>query len=127
MKLILLGAPGSGKGTVARELENKLGTPVLTTSSILRDETKSGSAAGKTMKEFMDVGRLVPDELVIQAVMTKLSKFDGYILDGFPRTLKQAEVFEAELGQAGVKIDKVIYLDLPSGSCKTTQFAEVDL
>ena len=113
MKLIMLGAPGSGKGTAARELEKKLNIPVLTTSSILRDETKSGSATGKTMKEFMDAGKLVPDELVIQAVMTRLSKYDGYILDGFPRTLRQAEAFELKLEQTGTKIDKVIYLDLP--------------
>jgi adenylate kinase len=113
MKLILLGAPGSGKGTAARELEERLCIPVLVTSAILKEEAKSGSQVGLTMKTFMDAGNLVPDQLVIQAVIAKLSKLDGFILDGFPRTVAQAEALEAELGQTGTKIDHVIYLDLP--------------
>lgn len=113
MKLVLLGAPGSGKGTISVELESKLNLTVLTSSAVLREAASSGSEEGLMMKSLMDQGKLVPDKMVIQAMLGKLLKLDNYILDGFPRTVAQAEALEAGLEEAGEKIDFVIYLDLP--------------
>lgn len=113
MKLVLLGAPGSGKGTISVELESKLNLTVLTSSAVLREAASSGTNDGLLMKSLMDQGKLVPDKMVIQAMLGKLLKLDNYILDGFPRTVAQAEALEAGLEEAGTKIDLVIYLDLP--------------
>lgn len=113
MKLVLLGAPGSGKGTISRELEHKLNVKTLTSSAVLREAASSGTPEGFLMKSLMDQGKLVPDKMVIQAMLGKLLKLDNYILDGFPRTVAQAEALEAGLEEAGTKIDFVIYLDLP--------------
>lgn len=113
MKLVLLGAPGSGKGTISVELESKLNLITLTSSAVLREAASNGSEEGLMMKSLMDQGRLVPDKMVIQAMLGKLLKLDNYILDGFPRTVAQAEALEAGLEEAGTKIDFVIYLDLP--------------
>lgn len=113
MKLILLGPPGSGKGTVASDLVETLHTQVLTTSEILKEEIKQGTKTGLTIKQFMDAGHLAPDELVIQAVLAKLDNLEGYILDGFPRTIVQAKALNDRLDETGKKVDHVIYLDLP--------------
>lgn len=107
MKLILLGAPGAGKGTQAKKLEAQFSYPQVSTGDILRAARKAGTELGKKAAEYMDVGGLVPDDLVVRIVKERLEGDDlknGYILDGFPRTLGQAEALE----QLGVDIDLVI-------------------
>ncbi|MFH8132545.1 MAG: adenylate kinase [Candidatus Aenigmatarchaeota archaeon] len=97
MKLIIFGPPGSGKGTYASIIENKLGIPKINTGDILREIAKSGSELGKKIAEYQGKGELVPDDIVIEIVKERLSKPDcskGYILDGYPRTIPQAEALE---------------------------------
>lgn len=113
MKLILLGPPGSGKGTVASDLVETLSLQALTSSMILKEEIRQGTQTGLTMKEFMDSGRLVPDDLVIQAVIRKLDNLNSFVLDGFPRTVAQAMALDDKLEETSKNIDHVIYLDLP--------------
>jgi adenylate kinase len=113
MKLILLGPPGSGKGTVANDLVETFSLQALTSSMILKEQIKHGTQTGLMMKEFMDSGRLVPDELVIQAVMDKLDNLESFVLDGFPRTIAQAHALDKRLEETAKNIDHVIYLDLP--------------
>lgn len=111
MKLILLGAPGAGKGTQAEILSRKLGIPTISTGNILRAAMKSGSAVGLRAKEYMESGRLVPDEVVIDIVRERLAEPDcaaGYILDGFPRTIPQAEALE----NAGLVIDCALSIEV---------------
>lgn len=105
MKLIFLGAPGSGKGTVAKVISKKLGIPHVS-SDILRKEISSGSELGKEIKKYMDSGKLLPDEMMFPIIKKNLPK-DSFILDGFPRTLKQAEFLNDF-----VKIDMVINLSV---------------
>ena len=109
MKLILLGAPGAGKGTQAEILCDKLGIPTISTGNILRAAVKEGTPMGLKAKAFMDAGALVPDEVIVGIVKERLSQPDcaiGFILDGMPRTIAQGEALE----QMGVEIDKVINL-----------------
>ena len=109
MKLILLGAPGAGKGTQAEILCDKLGIPTISTGNILRAAVKEGTPMGLKAKAFMDAGALVPDEVIVGIVKERLTQPDcanGFILDGMPRTIAQGEALE----QMGVEIDKVIYL-----------------
>ncbi len=97
MKLILLGAPGAGKGTQAKWISEEYGIPHISTGDILRKNVAEGTELGKEAKKYMDEGKLVPDELIIDMVRERLSQDDcknGFILDGFPRTIKQAEVLE---------------------------------
>ena len=97
MKLILLGAPGAGKGTQAEVLSNKLNIPTISTGNILRAAMRDGTPLGLQIKACMDAGKLVPDELVIGIVVERLAQpdcADGYILDGMPRTLPQAEALD---------------------------------
>lgn len=111
MRLILLGAPGAGKGTQAEILNQKLGMPIIGTGNIIREAIKSGSPMGKEFQSYTQSGRLVPDELVVSMVAERLKQpdcKDSYILDGFPRTLSQAESFERMGGQ----VDAVIHLIL---------------
>lgn len=111
MKIILLGAPGAGKGTQAEVISNHLGIPTISTGNCLREAVKNGTELGKRAKEDMDHGRLVPDEVVIGIIKERLAQDDcenGFILDGFPRTVPQAEALE----QMGVTIDKVIDLEV---------------
>ena len=104
MKLILLGAPGAGKGTQADILKKKLNVPTISTGNILRAAVKNGTPTGLRAKEYMDAGRLVPDEVIIGIIQERLQESDcanGYILDGVPRTIAQAEAME----QAGISFD----------------------
>ena len=111
MKLILLGAPGAGKGTQAEVICSTLNIPAISTGNILREAVKNGTALGMEAKAYMDGGKLVPDELVIGILKERLAKDDctaGFILDGFPRTVPQAEA----LDRMGIVIDKVIDLEV---------------
>ena len=109
MKLILLGAPGAGKGTQAEILCDKLGIPTISTGNILRAAVKDGTPMGLKAKSYMDAGALVPDEVIVGIVKERLAQpdcADGFILDGMPRTIAQGEALE----QMGVEIDKVLNL-----------------
>ncbi len=111
MKIILLGAPGSGKGTQAENLQEVLHVPTISTGNILRAAIKAQNDIGLKAKVFIDAGQLVPDELVLEIIKVRLAEQDceaGYILDGFPRTKPQAEA----LDNAGVKIDAVISIEV---------------
>ncbi len=112
MKLILLGAPGAGKGTQAEKIVDKFGIPAISTGNILRAAVKDGTEMGLKAKSFMDAGQLVPDEVVIGIIKDRLKENDcknGFILDGFPRTIPQAQALE----DAGIEIDKVVDIEVP--------------
>ena len=111
MNLILLGAPGAGKGTQAEILCKKLGIPSISTGNILRAAIKDGTPTGLKAKSYMDAGQLVPDEVIIGIIGERLAQSDcakGYILDGVPRTIGQAEAME----KAGIKIDAVVAIEI---------------
>lgn len=111
MKLILLGAPGAGKGTQAEVICDKLGIPAISTGNIIREALANGTEMGLKAKSFIDAGQLVPDEVVIGIIKDRLAKDDcanGFILDGFPRTIPQAEALDA----MGVEIDRVIDIEV---------------
>ena len=111
MNLILLGAPGAGKGTQAELLVEKLSIPAISTGNMLREAMSNGSDLGKKVKQYMDEGSLVPDELILGIVAERVSRPDcrkGFILDGVPRTLAQAEALEAK----GVQIDHVVSIEV---------------
>ena len=111
LKLILLGAPGAGKGTQAERLCRILGVPTISAGNILRAAIKDGTATGLKAKAYMDAGQLVPDEVIIGIVTERLNQSDcinGYILDGVPRTMAQAEVLEA----AGIQFDAVVSIEI---------------
>lgn len=108
MRLILLGAPGAGKGTQASVLNQKLSVPHISTGDIFRANIKGGTELGKKAKEYMDKGMLVPDELTIEIVKDRLKQDDcknGFIMDGFPRTIPQAEFLDKALKEMGLEID----------------------
>ena len=112
MKLILLGAPGAGKGTQSANISEKYGIPAVATGDILRAAIKDGTELGKSAKSYIDAGKLVPDEVVIGIIKEKLSSEsckNGFILDGFPRSIPQAEALDA----MGVKMDCVLSLEVP--------------
>ncbi len=118
MNLILLGAPGAGKGTQAEVISKELGIPQISTGNILREAVKNGTDYGLKAKSFMDSGALVPDEVVIGILKDRIAEDDcknGFILDGFPRSVPQAEALEA----MGVKIDKVVELSVPDEDIKS--------
>ncbi len=111
MNLILLGAPGAGKGTQAEMLVQQLGIPSISTGNMLREAISNGSDLGKQVKQYMDAGALVPDEVVLSIVAQRVAQPDckhGFILDGVPRTLAQAKV----LDEKGVKIDHVVSIEI---------------
>ena len=111
MNLILLGAPGAGKGTQAELIMQKLNIPSISTGNMLREAIKSGSALGQQVKDCMEQGRLVSDEIVLQIVAERTQRSDcanGFILDGVPRTLAQAQA----LDRMGVRIDRVVSIEI---------------
>jgi len=111
MNLILLGAPGAGKGTQGELISKKLGIPTISTGNMLREAVANGTELGKKVKSIMDAGALVPDELVLDLVEERVAQADcknGFILDGVPRTLPQAEALDAR----GVRIDHVVSLEI---------------
>lgn len=114
-RFILLGAPGSGKGTQAKVLAERLGIAHVSTGDILREEVKQSSELGKKAQEFMNAGKLVPDSLILDMIRGKLGSKElagGFILDGFPRTVPQAEGLEAITGDLGFEIDKVLNINV---------------
>lgn len=116
MRLILLGAPGAGKGTQAEMLIKLFNIPCISTGNIFREHIANKTELGQLAKEYMDQGKLVPDSLVIELVKDRLSQDDcknGMILDGFPRTIPQAEALDEMLGQMNMPIDLVINIEVP--------------
>jgi adenylate kinase len=114
MRIILLGPPGAGKGTQAKTLAEKLNLPHISTGDILRQNTKDATSLGKEAQHFMDKGLLVPDEIVAEMLLHRLDSPDtkkGFILDGYPRNLNQAETLDNMLAKKNMDIDLVIYLD----------------
>jgi adenylate kinase len=117
VRLVLLGPPGAGKGTQARLLETQLGVPQVASGDLLRAAVRDKSALGLEAKGFMDKGALVPDELVLKLVDARLRKRDalkGFILDGFPRTVPQAETLAKMLEARGQKLDRVVAISVPN-------------
>ena len=115
-RLILFGPPGAGKGTQARRLTESLGIPQISTGDILRQAKAEGTPMGQKAASYMNAGKLVPDEVVVGIVEERLEKDDaegGWILDGFPRTLPQAEALDAMLDRRGEAIDRVLSLEVP--------------
>ncbi|MBR5930498.1 MAG: adenylate kinase [Lachnospiraceae bacterium] len=116
MKIIMLGAPGAGKGTQAKMIAEKYTIPHISTGDIFRANIKEGTELGQQAKEYMDKGLLVPDELVVNLVVDRLTWDDaknGYVLDGFPRTIPQAEALTKALAEKGEKVDFAIDIDVP--------------
>lgn len=116
MKIIMLGAPGAGKGTQAKKIAAKYEIPHISTGDIFRANIKEGTELGKKAKTYMDQGLLVPDELVCDLVVDRVQQDDckkGYILDGFPRTIPQAESLDAALSRLGEAVDYAINVEVP--------------
>lgn len=115
MKLLIMGPPGAGKGTQAEMMVKELGLTHISTGDMFRAAIKAGTEMGKKAKEFMDDGKLVPDEVVVGMVKERLSLPDcqSFLLDGFPRTLAQAEALDATLKEMGIKLDGVVNIEVP--------------
>lgn len=119
MKIIMLGAPGAGKGTQAKKIADKYQVPHISTGDIFRANIKEGTELGKKAKAYMDQGLLVPDELTLELVMDRFTNPDcanGYVLDGFPRTIPQAEALTAALEKKGDAIDYAVNVEVPDDS-----------
>ena len=116
MKIIMLGAPGAGKGTQAKMIAEKYTVPHVSTGDIFRANIKNGTELGMEAKKYMDAGQLVPDELTVKILLDRVAQDDcknGYVLDGFPRTIPQAEVLDNALAKLGETIDYAINVDVP--------------
>lgn len=116
MKIIMLGAPGAGKGTQAKQIADKYSIPHISTGDIFRANIKQGTELGKKAKTYMDEGALVPDELVVELVIDRIKQDDctkGFVLDGFPRTIPQAQALDAALEKLGEHMDFAIDVDVP--------------
>lgn len=112
----MLGAPGAGKGTQAKLIAEKYGIPHISTGDIFRANIKEGTELGKEAKQYMDKGELVPDELTVRILLDRVGRDDcknGYVLDGFPRTIPQATVLDNEVAKLGEKIDYAIDVEVP--------------
>ena len=119
MKIIMLGAPGAGKGTQAKMIAEKYHLPHVSTGDIFRANLKQGPELGKKAKEYMDKGALVPDELTVEILLDRVAQDDckdGYVLDGFPRTIPQAEVLDRELEKLGDHVDLAIDVEVPDAN-----------
>lgn len=115
MKIIMLGAPGAGKGTQAKKLSARYSIPHISTGDIFRANIKNGTELGTKAKNYMDKGLLVPDELVLELIMDRFTEADckeGYVLDGFPRTIPQAEALDAALNKINEQIDCAVEVDV---------------
>ena len=122
MKIIMLGAPGAGKGTQADMICNKYNVPHISTGDIFRANIKNGTELGQKAKGYMDAGELVPDSLVVDLVIDRIHQDDcanGYVLDGFPRTIPQAEALDAALAESGEAVDYAINVDVPDENIVT--------
>lgn len=116
MKIIMLGAPGAGKGTQAKMIADKYQIPHISTGDIFRANIKNGTELGMEARTYMDKGELVPDELTVRILLDRVAQPDcekGYVLDGFPRTIPQAEVLDQELTKRNEKIDHAINVEVP--------------
>ncbi len=116
MKLLLFGAPGSGKGTQAEAIRRRWRIPQVSTGDILRAEVKAGTDLGRQARTYMDRGELVPDDVMVGIIRRRLAEPDcaeGFMLDGFPRTRVQAEALDRMMAEAGLAFDAVLYLDVP--------------
>ena len=116
MKIVMLGAPGAGKGTQAKMIAEKYGIPHVSTGDIFRANIKNGTELGKEAKQYMDQGKLVPDELTVKILLDRVAQDDcknGYVLDGFPRTIPQANVLDEALTKLGDRIDYAVNVDVP--------------
>lgn len=119
MKIVMLGAPGAGKGTQAKMIADKYQIPHISTGDIFRANIKEGTELGKEAKSYMDKGQLVPDELTVKILLDRVAKEDckdGYVLDGFPRTIPQAEVLEEALEKLGDRIDYAVNVEVPDAN-----------
>jgi len=116
MKIVMLGAPGAGKGTQAKKIADAYGIPHISTGDIFRANIKAGTPLGKKAKEYMDKGGLVPDEVTIGMLLDRIHEADcekGYVLDGFPRTIPQAESLTKALAAEGSRIDAAVDIEVP--------------
>ncbi len=116
MKIVMLGAPGAGKGTQAKKIAEKYGIPHVSTGDIFRANLKQGTPLGLEAKKYMDEGKLVPDDLTVKILLYRVAEDDcknGYVLDGFPRTIPQAEVLDKALEKLGATIDYAIDVEVP--------------
>ncbi|MCD8067331.1 MAG: adenylate kinase [Lachnospiraceae bacterium] len=116
MKIIMLGAPGAGKGTQAKMIAEKYQIPHISTGDIFRANIKNGTELGREAKKYMDQGALVPDELTVKILLDRVAQPDcenGYVLDGFPRTIPQAEVLDRALSKLGDAVDYAVNVDVP--------------
>jgi adenylate kinase len=119
MRLVLLGPPGAGKGTQATRIVDRFSIPQLSTGDMLREAVAEGTAAGLRVKHIMDRGELVPDDVVVSVIANPIDHADaanGFILDGFPRTVAQAEALDQELATRGIKLDAVLELEVDEGA-----------
>lgn len=124
MNIVFMGLPGAGKGTQAERIVASFGIPHISTGDMFRQAVREGTPLGLKAKEYMDKGLLVPDEVTVGIVRERLSQGDcakGFLLDGFPRTVPQAEALDATLAELGRRLDHVIYLDV----CKETLLARL--
>ena len=122
MKIIMLGAPGAGKGTQAKKIAEKYGIPHISTGAIFRANIKGGTELGMKAKSYMDQGQLVPDDVTIGMLLDRISQEDcqnGYVLDGFPRTIPQAESLTEALEKRGEKMDFAVDVDVPDEAIVT--------
>ena len=130
MKIIMLGAPGAGKGTQAKMIAEKYNIPHISTGDIFRANIKNGTELGKKAKSYMDKGQLVPDELTLDLIMDRFKEDDcknGYVLDGFPRTIPQAEALDTALKANGEKVDFAIDVDNENGKHSQIDLSGTDV